>query len=342
MTVTSGRRRRRAGGRGRAPARVGLRARRDGARRRATSTPPRRRCRTPTSARSTTWARDGVPARARRLAHDGRAPHRAQRSCAAGARCEAKLPLLLGQPAEDDDRCRRRARRDPRRPAAARLHLLPPGAGARGAGRADAAARVRRRDGRHRPRVPRLRAHDGRAASPARRRRSPPRASRTRCPPADELPARVDAVAHRHPPALHDRPHRAVRRGARARRADRARARPRADAARSCCPPSARPRAARAAARPPGAARDAHRRRRAPVTPRRPGPRGLGPGARSPRPTGSSSPRSRPDRPGRFRCRRRSRRCTPRRRAYEARPTGRRSSRSTTSCCGSGRRRSSR
>ena len=59
------------------------------------------------------------------------------------------------------------------------------------------------------------------------------------------------------------------------------------------------------------------------------------------RPTGCSSRRSRPARPGASRCRPRSPRSTPRRRATR-RPTGRRSSRSTTSCCASGPRRSSR
>ena len=69
----------RAGGRGRAPSRVGLRARRDGAR----HARPRRgggeRRRTPTSPALRAWARDGVPEQPGRLADDGRAAQRARR-----------------------------------------------------------------------------------------------------------------------------------------------------------------------------------------------------------------------------------------------------------------------
>ena len=59
-----------------------------------------------------------------------------------------------------------RHERNPRRSPAADLHLLPPGAGARGAGRADAAHAGRPRDRRDRPRVPRARGDDGAAAGP--------------------------------------------------------------------------------------------------------------------------------------------------------------------------------
>ena len=90
--------RRRAGGRRRAPARVGRTCSPRRCASRATSTPPRRRCRTRTSRRWTTWARDGVPAQPGRVADDRRPPPRAepvapratlQRQAPAAARPEA-------------------------------------------------------------------------------------------------------------------------------------------------------------------------------------------------------------------------------------------------------------
>ena len=84
-------------------------------------------------------------------------------------------------------RARRRRRGRRGRPAAADLHLLPSRAGPPGPGRADVADRRRTRGGGHRPRLPRLGAHDGAApgAGPAQdhQRRHPlpgpaPRAAR--------------------------------------------------------------------------------------------------------------------------------------------------------------------
>ena len=106
------------------------------------------------------WERDGVPERpgawlttaARRVALNALTRRKTLRT---------KLPLLL-EP-EETEMSLRRARSDPGRPSAARLHLLPSRAGARGAGRADAAAGVRRGHARHRARVPRERVDDGRA-----------------------------------------------------------------------------------------------------------------------------------------------------------------------------------
>ncbi len=143
-----------------------------------------------------------------------------------------------------------------------------------------------------------------------------------------------------HPPPVHDGPHRAVRRGPRARRSRRARDRSRADAPR----PAARSRRSSGssrywssttrAARPGPTPTDACSASR--IRTARPGT-----GTPSPRATGSSSPRSTPDRPVATRCRRRSPRCTPRPRRT-TRPTGRRSSSCTTRCSRPGRRRSSR
>ena len=84
----------------------------------------------------------------------------------------------------------RRGRRSP----AADLHLLPPGAGRRGAGRADAAHARRARDRGDRARVPGAAPRRWRSGWCARRRRSATRASRTASPTPDELPERLDAV----------------------------------------------------------------------------------------------------------------------------------------------------
>ena len=201
----------------------------------ATSTSPRSASRTRTCAALDAWRRDGVPRQpgawltttARRKALDALRRDQTLR---------AKLPLLVepgdptaGRPDEDDGRDRRR--RDPRRPAATRLHLLPPGAGPGGAGRADAAAGLRPDDDRDRAGVPGVRADDGGPGDPGEeedlgRPHRVPRARTSRA----AGPARRGA--HRRPSALHDRPHRAVRRRAGPRRPGRAGARPGADAAR--------------------------------------------------------------------------------------------------------------
>ena len=188
------------------------------------------------------WARDGVPGDpgawlttvARRRALD-RAPPRA-------ARCARKLPLLRRaarrRSASDDDGSRHDAIPDDR------LRLIftccHPALARRGAGRADAAPGVRRGDAGHRPGVPGPGADDGRPhhAGQEEDRRRP--ASRTGVPRGGRAARAARRGAHRHPPALHDRPHRAVRRRPGARRPDRAGARPRPDAAPRCCPTSAR------------------------------------------------------------------------------------------------------
>ena len=277
----------------------------------------------------TAWARDGVPERPGAWLTTA-ARRTALNALARGRTLETKLPLLLEPDAAEP---RRRRRRDPRRPPAARLHLLPPGARARGAGRADAAAGVRRDDRRDRPRVPGERADDGRADHPReeedRRRGHPVRRP-------DRPRAAPGRGAGRRAPARHDRPHRAVGRAARPRRPRRARARPRADAAAAAARRARGRRPARAAA---AAARP---RRDAATDVLEDQDRSLwdrGADRRGRR--ADRRPRCGPARRGASRSRPRSRACTPRRRATR-RPTGRSCSCSTTCCSASGRRRWSR
>ena len=82
------------------------------------------------------------------------------------------------------------------RSAAADLHLLPSGAGARRAGRAHAARGVRPDDRGDRAARFSRRRRRWRSGSCAPRRRSATRAFRTRCPSRDDLPERLDAVLH--------------------------------------------------------------------------------------------------------------------------------------------------
>lgn len=91
-------------------------------------------------------------------------------------------------------RARRRARAGRRRSAAADVHLLPPGAGARGAGGADAAHAGRAHHRRDRPRVPGRAGDDGAAAG--RRAKTKIREARIpyEVPEAAELAERADAV----------------------------------------------------------------------------------------------------------------------------------------------------
>ena len=72
--------------------------------------------------------------------------------------------------------------------------------------------RLRAVHGRGRPRVPGPRADDGRADHPRQEEDRRPRGSPTGCPPAAELPERLDAVLDRRPSALHHRAHGAGRR----------------------------------------------------------------------------------------------------------------------------------
>ena len=111
----------------------------------------------------TAWRRDGTPRPARRLADHGRPAQRAR-------------PAPLPRPAGPRDRAARRAagRRAPapdagaghRRPAAAAVRLLPPGAGARGPAGADPARGHRSHHAPDRPGVPGQRADAGAADRP--------------------------------------------------------------------------------------------------------------------------------------------------------------------------------
>ena len=131
------------------------------------------------------WPRDGVPAQPGGLADHDR-PQPRHRPAAAGDGRAAKL-----RGGGRGDRAHRapatapttgaRRERDRRRPAAADLHLLPPGAGARGAGGADAAHPGRADDRRDRPGLPGARADDGPAAGAGQATRSATPASPTGC-----------------------------------------------------------------------------------------------------------------------------------------------------------------
>ena len=128
------------------------------------------------------WTRDGIPASpgawlttaARRRALDAlRRDQTAADEAAAAGRAGGGGPRRIATP----------ARTDPRRPAPAGLHLLPPGAGPGGAGRADPAAGLRPDDRRHRAGVPGVRADHGGPGHPGEEedRRRP--GSPTGCPP---------------------------------------------------------------------------------------------------------------------------------------------------------------
>ena len=156
------------------------------------------------------WPRDGVPRNpgawivttARNRAIDR---IRRERAFARKAELLARLEALPGGGG--------RREHDPGRSARARLHLLPPGARRRRAGRADAARGRRAHDRGDRARLPRRRADDGtaaraREAEDPRRRHPVPRAAR---PPAARPAARR---ARRALPRLQ----RGLRRDARARR----------------------------------------------------------------------------------------------------------------------------
>ena len=126
-----------------------------------------------------------------RLAHDDGAQPRDRPASAASApsprrRACSQVPEAVEDEMERDDRSRRAARAD--------LHVLPPGARARRAGRADAAHARRPDDRRDRARVPRPRADDG-AAARAREAQDPHRRHPVPRPAADHLlPDRLAAV----------------------------------------------------------------------------------------------------------------------------------------------------
>ena len=157
----------------------------------ATSTSPRRRCTTPFAPRSSNGrARACPPTRApgwyRRAASRRSTP-------SAGARASTSLDDVAEQPDRGE-----RGRAGPSdehrgRPPAADLHLLPSGAVARRAGRADAARSVRPHHRGDRARLPHRRAH-ARAAHRARQGQDPRRAHPLRSARPAELPARLDSV----------------------------------------------------------------------------------------------------------------------------------------------------
>ena len=141
------------------------------------------------------WPRRGLPRNPGRVDHHDcaeqgdrppppRAPARGQGAGARGARAAVR-----------GGRGGRGGRQHhPRRPAAADLHLLPPGARARGAGRAHAPHPRRPEHARDRPRVPHLGAGDAAAARPG-QAEDPRRAHPVRRParPRAARPARLGA-----------------------------------------------------------------------------------------------------------------------------------------------------
>ena len=117
-------------------------------------------------------------------------------------RRRARFDASLAELAERLEAGARRGRGDDEderrgRPAAADLHLLPSGAAAGRAGRADAARGLRPHHRGDRARLPRPRRRRWRSASSAPRPRSATRAFPTRCRRRAELPERLDSGAAR-------------------------------------------------------------------------------------------------------------------------------------------------
>ena len=158
---------------------------------------PKRRCTRPSRPRCERWPqrrRSGQPAG---VAGFRRTVQGDRRHAAAGPL--RRLAGRAGRAARPGSRTRRPRgrRRDGRgRPAAADLHLLPSGAAAGRAGRADAARGLRPHHRGDRPRVPDARARRWRSGSCAPRRRSATRAFPIRCRRAPSCPDRLDAVLH--------------------------------------------------------------------------------------------------------------------------------------------------
>ena len=157
----------------------------------ATSSSPRTRCRTRSRPRSSAGLETACPRNpaawivttARNRAIDR---IRRERTFARKAELLARLDEL---PAEEDD-----VSTIPDDRLALGLHVLPPGARRRRAGRADAARGRRADDDRDRARVPRRRAGDGAAARPREAEDPLAPASRSACRPDHLLPDRLRAV----------------------------------------------------------------------------------------------------------------------------------------------------
>ena len=229
------------------------------------------------------WPRDGVPRQPGRLDHPGR-PQQGDRPPAPRARAAGQAPRCSRRSSALRARSRGSRRRGPGeiagRPAAADLHLLPPGAGARGAGGADAAHARRPHAPRRSPAPswsPRRRWRSGWCAPSA---RSATRGSPTRCRDADAAARAAAGGAGDALPDLQRGLPGLRRRRAGPDRALRARRSGWPACWSSCCPASPRRAAllalmllhdSRRAAR-------ARRRRRARAA-RRPGPLALGPRA---------------------------------------------------------------
>ena len=268
-----------------------------------------------------TWGRDGVP-RNPGAWLTTTARNRARRPAAPRRDRAAKLQEVAVLVASRRPRRARRQRRR-RRPAAAHLHVLPPGAVGRRAGRAHAAHARRPHHRRDRARVPRARADDGAAARAARSARSATPASPTACRPRTCCPERTRAVLARALPAVQRgyAPTAGADSCAAACATKRSGSRARWSHLMPDEPEALGLLALHAAAR--LAARRARRRRRRPRAARRAGPHALGSRRDRRRARRSSTRALRRERArARTRCRPRSRRATRPPRDARRRPTG--------------------
>ena len=242
----------------------------------------------------------------------------------------ARGPARPGRSAARARRAGRGGRRA-RRPAAPDLHLLPPGARRRRAGRADAAAARRAHHRGDRARLPGARADDGAAAGAGQGqdpRRADPVPGPERGRPAGPPPRR----AGRRLPDLQRGLHGELGRAACPRRPVRRGDPPRPAAGRADARRAGGHGAARADAAHRVAPRRAHDRGRRARAAGRPGPRAAGIAASSPKARRSCGSACGATSPARTRSRRRSTPSTATRRPRPP-PTGGRSCSCTTSCC---------